>query len=74
MIGSMGNWNECDSIGALCTVVGTGELSSTTCGGIPCDSLVQPISMFCATGDHWDGEAVSVKSDRVRHDNSTQSA
>ena len=70
----MANWNKYDSVNALCTVVGTGEQYGITCGGVPRNSLVQPISVFCATSDRCDRDAASVTNERVRHDNSAQNA
>ena len=54
-------------------VVGTDDLPGTAGEEAPCESLVWPRSMFCATrGDHWDGNAVSIICDRVRQENPTQ--
>ena len=56
-------------------MVGTSDLSlpDTAGGEVPRESLVWPRSTFCATrAGHWDGDVVSVISDRVRQDNSTQ--
>lgn len=63
-----------NSPNALCTMAGTSKLSGIV-GGVPRDSLVWSRSMFCeARVDNWEGGAVSVMSDRVRQDNSTQNA
>ena len=53
--------------------VGTVKLLGTSDVSVRREPL---LSMFSTTGadDNWDGDAVSVMSDRVRQDNSTQNA
>ena len=59
-------------------VVGTGKLSDIAGGGNIRELVVWPRRVFfrfCATtGDHWNGDVVSVIGDRVRHEDSTQNA
>ena len=59
-------------------VVGTGKLSDIADGGIIRELVMWPRSIFCCffttTGDHWNGDTVSVITDKVRQDDFTQNA
>ena len=75
MRSSLVDWRKYDPTNAFRTMVGTGnsgKLSDTTGEDVPRNSLVE--LMFCATGDHWVGDAVSVMSDKFRQVKSTQNA
>lgn len=59
-------------------VVGAGKLPDIAGRGITRELVVWPRSMFfcfCSTtGDHWNGDAVSVITDRIRQHDFTQNA